>query len=312
MPIRAQRNASQLRDATLAPAGCALDSRGAMAHDDGVNRDDNMRAIPGVAAPQRPPPPEISIVVPFWNEELNVRPLAEHVFRAFAQETQSLELILVDDASSDGTWQQVMQVQREDARVRALQLLQHSGQSAALWAGFTASRGNIIATLDGDLQNDPADLPRMIKELTHYDLVCGVRTKRMDNRLRRVSASVARWARRTALGMDFRDTGCNLRVFKRPVLQKLFPFDGLHRFMPILAHGAGALVLETPVNHHPRTAGQSKYGVWNRLGRGLWDLVGIAWYRKRQLTNLATTEFAPPQNFRPELEKSKSRASEPG
>ena len=250
-------------------------------------------------------------MVPFWNEELNVRPLAEHVFRAFAQERRALELILVDDASSDGTWQQILEIQREHSRVRALQLLQHSGQSAALWAGFTASRGNLIATLDGDLQNDPADLPRMIKELDSYDLVCGLRTKRQDNRVRRISAAVARWARRTALGVDFRDTGCNLRVFKRPVLQKLFPFDGLHRFMPILAHGAGARVLETPVTHHPRTAGQSKYGVWNRLGRGVWDLLGIAWYRKRQLKNLATTEFAPPQNPGTEFEKPPSRVSEP-
>ena len=115
----------------------------------------------------------------------------------------------------------------------------------------------------------------------------------MDNRMRRISASVARWARRTALGVDFRDTGCNLRVFKRSILGKLFPFDGLHRFMPIVAHGAGASVIEVPVAHHPRTAGKSKYGVWNRLGRGLWDLVGVAWYRKRQLVHLETAENTP-------------------
>lgn len=245
--------------------------------------------------------PEISVVVPFWNEELNVVPLAEQVFRALYQEPRRLELILVDDASSDGTWQQILRAQQSDARVRAVRLLRHSGQSAALWAGFGASRGTIIATLDGDLQNDPADLPRMMNELTRYDLVCGVRTKRMDNTLRRISASVARWARRTALGVDFRDTGCNLRVFKRSVLRKLFPFDGLHRFMPILAHGAGALVLEIPVTHHPRTAGQSKYGVWNRLGRGLWDLAGIAWYRKRQLTSLETAEEGGPWQAKSEI-----------
>jgi dolichol-phosphate mannosyltransferase len=236
---------------------------------------------------------ELSVVVPFWNEEKNVLPLAEQVLRSLQQEEGSLELILVDDASSDGTWQQMVRAQQADTRVRAVQLLRHSGQSAALWAGFSASQGKIIATLDGDLQNDPAELPRMIKELAHYDMVCGVRTKRMDTWLRRVSSSVARWARKTALGVDFRDTGCNLRVFKRAVLAQLFPFDGLHRFMPILAHHAGATVLEIPVIHHPRTAGQSKYGVWNRLGSGLWDLVGVAWYRKRQLSNLATTEYSP-------------------
>ena len=238
------------------------------------------------------PAPAISIVVPFWNEELNVMPLAQRVFQALAKEARGLELILVDDASTDGTWPQILRAQEADTRVRPLRLLRHSGQSAALWVGFGASRGGIIATLDGDLQNDPIDLPRMMEELARYDLVCGMRTKRMDNTVRRLSAAVARWARKTALGVDFRDTGCNLRVFKRSILAQLFPFNGLHRFMPILAHGAGARVLEVPVTHHPRTAGKSKYGVWNRLGRGLFDLVGVAWYRKRQLTGLETAEHA--------------------
>jgi len=239
------------------------------------------------------PTPELSVVIPFWNEEPNVVPLADQVFRAFQREPATLELVLVDDASTDATWQQMLRAQQLEPRVRAVRLLRHSGQSAALWAGFNASRGAIIATLDGDLQNDPADLPRMMHELTRYDLVCGVRTKRMDNSMRRLSTAVARWARKTVLGVDFRDTGCNLRVFKRKVLQLLFPFDGLHRFMPVLAQSAGALVLEVSVDHRPRTAGQPKYGVWNRLGRGLWDLVGVAWYRKRQLTNLATMEHTP-------------------
>ncbi|HTL54329.1 MAG TPA: glycosyltransferase family 2 protein [Candidatus Limnocylindrales bacterium] len=239
--------------------------------------------------------PEISVVVPFWNEELNVVRLADEVFKAFQNESRTLELVLVDDASSDGTWQQMLQAQQSDTRVRPLRLVCHSGQSAALWAGFTASRGSIIATLDGDLQNDPADLPRMLKELTTYDLVCGLRIKRMDNRVRRISTAVARWARKTALGVDFRDSGCNLRVFKRTVLEKLFPFDGLHRFMPIIAHYAGAQVIETPVQHHARTAGKSKYGVWNRVGRGIWDLIGVAWYRKRQLKNLAAIEAPAPK-----------------
>ena len=284
-----------------------------MAHHECVDRDYNMLQAAGipetrnsgspirstVSANQAKPAAtgtpgvELSVVVPFWNEEQNVTALAEQVFRAFQNEGRVVELVLVDDASTDGTWQQMLRAQHAEPRVRAVQLLRHSGQSAALWAGFKASRGAVIATLDGDLQNDPADLPRMMNELVRYDLVCGVRTKRMDNRLRRFSTAVARWARKTALGVDFRDTGCNLRVFKRTVLEQLFPFDGLHRFMPVLAHSAGALVLEIPVNHRPRTAGRSKYGVWNRLIRGVWDLMGVSWYRKRQLTNLATTEHVP-------------------
>lgn len=226
-------------------------------------------------------------------------PLAKQVFAALRDVPGPIELILVDDASTDGTWERILQAQRSDSRVRAIRHLRNSGQSAALWTGFNASRGQIIATLDGDLQNDPADFPRMLGALASADLVCGLRAKRMDNALRRFSSRVALWARKLVLGVDFRDVGCNLRVFKRPVLQALFPFDGLHRFMPILADGAGVTVIEVPVAHRPRTAGQSKYGVWNRLGRGICDLAMIAWYRKRQLKNIASTEHIPPDGGAP-------------
>jgi dolichol-phosphate mannosyltransferase len=236
------------------------------------------------------PVPEISVVAPLWNEELNVRPLVDQVLAALASPPRSIELLLVDDASTDATWDRILEAQRADPRVRALRHTRNSGQSAALWTGFTASQGDIIATLDGDLQNDPADLPRLLERLASADLVCGVRAKRMDNALRRFSSAVARTARRAVLGVDFRDSGCNLRVFKRSVLKNLFPFDGLHRFMPILADGAGAVVIEMPVNHRPRVAGTSKYGVWNRLGRGICDLAMIAWYRKRQLKGVSFVE----------------------
>ncbi len=243
--------------------------------------------MPSSAAPQ------ISVVAPLWNESANVRPLTERVFLAFNNEPRGLELLLVDDASSDDTWAQILEAQKSHPRIRALRLVQHRGQSAALWAGFQASRGQFIATLDGDLQNDPADLPKLLAALENCDLACGVRARRQDNFRRRLSTRIARWARRFVLGVDFQDTGCNLRAFKRSVVGMLFPFDGLHRFMPILAHDAGAVVRELPVIHHPRVAGRSKYGVWNRLGRGIFDLVVIAWARKRQLHNLQVVEQAP-------------------
>jgi dolichol-phosphate mannosyltransferase len=243
--------------------------------------------------PLKGPAPEISVVVPFRNESPNVLPLARQVLQVLDPQPGGLELLLVDDASTDDTWDQILAAQRADPRVRPLRLLRHSGQSAALWCGFGASRGEVIATLDGDRQNDPADLPRMLSELAGCDMVCGVRAKRQDSPLRRASASVARWARKTALGVDFRDTGCNLRVFKRSVLPLLLPFNGLHRFMPILAHDAGAAVRETPVAHHPRSAGQSKYGLWNRLGRGIFDLAAMAWYRRRRLVNIPVMEHKP-------------------
>jgi dolichol-phosphate mannosyltransferase len=234
--------------------------------------------------------PEISVVVPLRNEGPNVGPLAQQVLGALGNGRREMELILVDDGSTDETWDRITKTCRADGRVRALRHAQSRGQSAALWSGFRASRGAIIATLDGDLQNDPADLPTMLADLATCDMICGVRTKRNDSLVRRISSAIARRARRLVLRVDFRDSGCNLRVFKRSVLEALPPFDGLHRFMPILAHGAGAVVKEVPVKHHPRTAGKTKYGVWNRLGRGVYDLAMVRWYLKRQIKTMAPVE----------------------
>jgi glycosyltransferase involved in cell wall biosynthesis len=234
--------------------------------------------------------PEISIVVPLFNEGPNVAPLAREILAALGGEARSQELILVDDASTDDTWQQIRLMQQEDRRVRAVRHLSRGGQSAALWTGFNASRGSIIATLDGDRQNDPADLPAMLARLESYDVVCGVRLRRQDNFVRRVSSKIARWARKAVLSVDFPDTGCNLRVFKRPVLESVLPFDGFHRFLPILADAGGARVLSLPVAHRPRMAGLTKYGVWNRLGRGICDLAMVKWYLKRRIKRISTVE----------------------
>jgi glycosyltransferase involved in cell wall biosynthesis len=239
--------------------------------------------------------PEISIIVPLFNEVDNVIPLATQVFTALRGESRAIELLLVDDASTDGTWEQIIAANKADPRVRGLRHSRNGGQSAALWTGFRGSRSPIILTLDGDLQNDPADFPRLLAGLDQYDVVCGMRLARQDNFLRRASSKIARSARKAILGVDFRDTGCALRAFKRPVLESLFPFNGFHRFMPVLAHSAGAKVTEIPVNHRQRVAGVSKYGVWNRLGRGILDLFAVAWYQKRQIPPIPSTPF-PPEN----------------
>jgi dolichol-phosphate mannosyltransferase len=234
--------------------------------------------------------PDISIVVPLRNEGPNVLELVRQIFSAFQNEARPIELLLVDDASTDDTWDRILEAQRVEPRIRALRHASRAGQSAALWTGFRASKASIIGTLDGDLQNDPADLPRLMSLLADCDLACGVRLTRMDSGVRKLSSAVARTARRIALGVDFRDSGCNLRAFKRAMLEKIPPFDGFHRFMPILADGAGAAVRELPVNHRPRAAGKTKYGVWNRLGRGVRDLVMMALYRKRQLKEISVLE----------------------
>jgi hypothetical protein len=131
----------------------------------------------------------------------------------------------------------------------------------------------------------------MIELLSACDMVCGVRTKRQDNLLRRISTRIARWARQSSLRSEFQDTGCNLRVFKRDLVETFLPFNGMHRFLPILAQSSGATVKEVAVTHHPRIAGQSKYGLWNRLGRGIYDLIGVGWFQKRQLRKTPAIEY---------------------
>jgi dolichol-phosphate mannosyltransferase len=232
--------------------------------------------------------PEISVVVPLRNESANVLPLIERIFAALDKVSGGFELILVDDASSDDTWQQILRARQAYHGLRAFRHSQNQGQSTALWTGFKASQGKILATLDGDLQNDPTDLPRMIALLADCDMVCGVRTKRADKWLRRVSSSIARSARKAVLGVDFADTGCNLRVFKRTIIDSLPAFDGVHRFMPVFVHNVGLVVKELPVSHHPRTAGHSNYGIGNRLGRGVRDLVMVRWFLKRQIGRVST------------------------
>jgi dolichol-phosphate mannosyltransferase len=238
-------------------------------------------------------PLELAIVVPVFNESENVRPLAEEVLAALTPTGRSFELILVDDASTDDTWAQIQAEQARDSRVRGIRHLKNAGQSAAVWTGFSHSTTPLLATLDGDRQNDPADLPKLLLELKDCDFVCGKRTQRQDTWVRKVSSRIARWARKVWLGADFEDTGCAVRVFKREVIADLTPFNGLHRFLPILVQANGARTKEIPVNHRPRVAGISKYGVWNRVWRGMHDLVGVSWYLKRRLKR-TPVEFHPP------------------
>ena len=230
-------------------------------------------------------PVEIAIVVPVFNEAENVVPLVDELSRVFGPEPRTWEIVLVDDSSTDGTWDRICALQVREPRLRGLRHRRNQGQSAAVWTGLTGTTAPLICTLDGDLQNDPAELPRMLALLgADVDFVCGERVNRRDSWVRRWSSRVARAARKAVLGHDFADTGCALRAFKRSSLTGVFPFNGLHRFLPILVAGNGSRCREVPVKHRPRIAGLSKYGVWNRLGRGIFDLIGVAWYQRRRLT----------------------------
>lgn len=228
-------------------------------------------------------PEPISIIVPVYDEQDNVLPMAREVAAAFATVANDWELVFVDDGSRDETWKNICAAASASPRVRGVRHLRNAGQSAALWTGIQQTDRPLLATLDGDLQNNPADLPRLLQELGTCDFACGWRQNRQDSFVRRASSRVARAARSAALGAEFRDTGCALRVFRRAALEGIFGFNGLHRFLPILVAGGGFRVREVPVSHRPRIAGVSKYGVWNRLGRGLFDLVGIAWYQRRRV-----------------------------
>ena len=228
-------------------------------------------------------PEPISIIVPVFDETDNVLPMAREVTAAFASVPNDWELVFVDDGSRDATWEKICEAALANPRVRGVRHTRNAGQSAALWTGIQHTNRPLLATLDGDLQNDPADLPRLLKELESCDFACGWRQNRQDTFVRRVSSRLARAARSAALGAEFRDTGCALRVFRRAALTGVFGFNGLHRFLPILVAGGGFCVREVPVSHRARVAGVSKYGVWNRLGRGLYDLLAIAWYQRRRV-----------------------------
>jgi dolichol-phosphate mannosyltransferase len=240
---------------------------------------------------------ELSILVPVYNEEGNVLLMTREVQAAMARTGVDYELVFIDDGSSDGTWEQIGKARSIEPRVKGLRHTRNAGQSAALWTGIRTTTSPLIATLDGDLQNDPADYPMMLRELEDCDFVCGVRTKRNDNWLRRVSSRVARWARKKALKVDFADTGCAMRVFRRSALQGIFPFNGLHRFLPVLVHGAGARTKEVPIAHRARVAGVSKYGLNNRLWRGIADLFAMAWYQKRRVGEIPVVELRKEQKL---------------
>lgn len=223
--------------------------------------------------------PAISVVVPLYNEEGNVAELQSQIAAALAG--RSYELVLVDDGSTDAT---VARVQR-GPEVRLLQLAKNAGQSAAMHAGIHSARGAVIVTLDGDLQNDPADIPAMIARLdegTGYDLVCGYRAHRKDTAFKRLQSRIANAVRSRFVGDHVRDTGCTLKVMRRECREALLLFNGMHRFIPALIGNMGWRVTEMPVNHRPRVHGVSKYGFGNRALRATMDMFGVRWLNSRR------------------------------
>jgi len=223
----------------------------------------------------------LSVVVPAFNEEENIVPLAEEIIVALSRLDGGFELILVDDASTDSTADVLRKMTHHAVRPVFHRI--NCGQSAAVASGFQAARGEWVATLDGDGQNDPADLPAMLEqaEREQVDCVTGVRRKRRDNFLRKLSSKVANGFRDWVTGDRVSDSGCGIRVVRRAALREIPVFNGLHRFLPTLLRGQGFTVSERDVNHRERMRGVSKYGVHNRLWRGIRDCFGIRWYLRR-------------------------------
>lgn len=232
--------------------------------------------------------PMISIVVPVLNEESNVGPLLEEIHEAAAS-LPLTEVIFVDDASTDRTLSILRDLKAAFPRLRVLRHARISGQSAALWTGIKAARGEIVITLDGDRQNDPADMKRLFDLYQNQTqaapnrkiLVAGQRARRNDNALRRFSSRIANRVRSSLLKDRTRDTGCALKLFRRDDYIDLPYFDHMHRFLPALFLRDQGLVLHVDVDHRARVAGASKYGMLNRVFVGIVDLWGVRWLQSR-------------------------------
>jgi glycosyltransferase involved in cell wall biosynthesis len=227
--------------------------------------------------------PQLSVVIPCHNEETNLRPLTAAI-RDAVPSNLPCEIVITDDCSTDQSWKVVQELAAEDARIRGQRFARNAGQSAAMWAGMKAARGKVIITLDADLQNDPRDIPQMLEALKQFDCVCGSRVaarSQGDNFIRIASSRIANWVRNRLSGETISDAGCCFRAFKRECIADLKFFKGMHRFLPTLFKIEGFTVTEIPVRHNPRAAGQTHYGVWNRLFATSYDLLSVRWMKKR-------------------------------
>jgi glycosyltransferase involved in cell wall biosynthesis len=197
---------------------------------------------------------------------------------------KAFEVIFIDDGSTDKSLQILKSLQSGNSGIRIIKFIKNCGQTAAFDAGIKAAQGEVIVTMDADLQNDPGDIPRLLEKIGDYDAVCGWREKRNDNLTRRVSSIIANRVRNRLSGEDIRDVGCSLKAFRSVYAKKMVLFNGMHRFFPTLIKMEGGSVTEIPVNHRPRRFGTPKYNIRNRVVRSFVDLLAVCWMKKRKLT----------------------------
>lgn len=225
----------------------------------------------------------LSLVIPAYNEQETIDALLGRVAAALARIGQPFEVIVVDDGSSDATPRLLRDAMSRYPWLRVLRLAANGGQSAAFDAGFKAARGQIIATIDADLQNDPEEIPRLLPLLNGYDMVTGWRQKRQDSRFRRLESRIANRIRNWISQETIEDSASSLKVYKRHCLEGIQLFKGMHRFLPTLVKMRGYTVNEVPVKHSPRFAGTAKYGFRNRVIRAFVDLIAVRWMKQRYL-----------------------------
>jgi dolichol-phosphate mannosyltransferase len=232
--------------------------------------------------PQINPGVDSSVVIPFYNEETNVKPVLEELRPVLEKERGTFEIVLVNDGSTDSTLDQLKGCIRDWPNARIIDLNQNSGQGAALMAGIKNCRGQKIILLDGDGQNDPCDIPKALQLLARFDFVVGHRVHRHDDLKRRLMSQFANFVRRLFTHDGVSDTGCGLKGFDRQVIDALIPIQTLYSFMPALAKAAGFSIAEFPVNHRPRRSGVAKYNLRVFLWRPALDLLGVCWFSHRR------------------------------
>jgi glycosyltransferase involved in cell wall biosynthesis len=222
----------------------------------------------------------LSVVIPVCNEAENVPPLIERLQTALAGWSGTVEFLFVDDGSTDPTLELLKRAQISEPRIRIAHFRRNLGQTAAMEAGFHLARGRAVVTVDGDLQNDPTEIPRLAEMLGDWDVVCGMRLHRKDTWWKRMSSRIANGFRNWVTGDDIVDTGCTLKAYRRECVDRLELHNGMHRFLPTLLKMRGYRVTQVPVSHHPRLAGKTKYDTWRRLKKGLVDVWAVRWMKK--------------------------------
>ena len=236
---------------------------------------------------------KFSVVIPVFNEEDNISLLVDEL-AAMAEGRSGVEVLLVDDGSRDHTWQRIEQATARYPFIRGVRSLRNRGQSAAMLLGISQARGDVIVTMDGDLQNNPADIPTLVEEMGVFDVVCGYRAKRRDTWSRRVGSKIGNAIRNRITRDGLRDTGCSLKAFRRECSSDLPALNGAHRFMGAYFKLNGRSIKQIPVDHRPRQYGESKYTNLKRLPKTAYDLLGFVWYRSRYLRANREVEFSPP------------------